>query len=673
MTASVALLILDACISLTCLYTSCWLYSRTIQRLPLPSPNPHPHPHPRAYILTNKVTHARLLPAHSKHAFTYPTLSLLLSLDALESGSLDLPVRLGWGWTLLYLFRFGTIWGTVIGLRGDGYLGGGSDDGGTYHAEKGNVEKTSLVSIRRKLDRVLLDRAEVKTPSEIRDVWMMSMPSICTFEGINPLTVYFCYRPSGEVGIVILEVHNTFGEGHVYVMKVGKDENPAPPRGYLSSPSPILTNSPPHRYDHQWTFPRRFFVSPFNDRSGFYTVSIKLPSHPPFHLPSSSSSLNHYNPPKPQIRIHWHMQSPSSSSATTSFISLSIPTSPNSDRHIIGPLKFLAHLSPQISTPLTTPHLLTALSRLPLALFLTLPRILYEASVVHYRKGLRVVGRPEATPAQVYGARKHGAVAESNPPSPAGGADRDHPGGIIYQNPTLLERYARHRMRAFLEQRCIETGVRVVLVPGDPWAEVLTFGPGCSPTTPKATTAAELSLTEARQLTSNETLIISYTSPRIFTLFLTSPSAFLFFRAGCTSKTDGERPLFAVASEGAFMHVFEPELCVCATGVESDEEWRGRNGSGWLERTTQWMRRMPLPRSSLLESHHPTHVHVHPLHAFPSSLRTRLLDLLIISTLLLRDWVEERVFDALGVRFVEGTEPWGRYVWGRAFAVDVRL
>ncbi|KIK98276.1 hypothetical protein PAXRUDRAFT_31278 [Paxillus rubicundulus Ve08.2h10] len=586
------------------------------------------NPHPRAYILANKVTHARLLPAHSKHAFTYPTLSVLLSLDALESGSLDLPICLAWGPPLGYFFRFGTIWGTLVGLRGDGYLGRGSDNesacrGG--YKEKVTVEKAYSVSIRRKLDRILLESATIKASSEIRDAWMMTMPSICAFEGINPLTVYFCYRPSGETGIVILEVHNTFGEGHVYTMEVGKDEDLVPPRGY----------------DHQWTFPRRFFVSPFNDRSGFYTVSVKLPSHPPFHMPSSFCE-----PPKPQVRVHLHMPSSSSpQSSTSSTTSLSIPTSSNLDRRAIGPLKFIAHLTPKISTPLTTAHLLAALSRLPFALLLTLPRILYEASMAHYRRGLRVVGRPEAMAAWLHIPRKHGTIE-----------NREHPGGIIYQKSTMLERYARNRMRAFLERRCVETGVKIVLVPGDPWEEVLTFEPANSKT-------AQPQLAKPDQQTSNETLTISYTSPRIFTLFLTAPSLFLFFLAGCMAKTDGERPLFEAHSEGEFMCVFE---------AESDEKRRDRNGQGWAERMTQQIRRMPLPQSLLVDSTDPHH-RTHPLHVLPSSILMRLVDLLAVSILLLQDWVGEKAFDALGVRFVEGTEPWERYVWKRAAAVYDRM
>jgi DUF1365 family protein len=34
----------------------------------------------------------------------------------------------------------------------------------------------------------------------------------------NPLSVFYCHRPSGELAAAVLEVNNTFGERHVYVV-----------------------------------------------------------------------------------------------------------------------------------------------------------------------------------------------------------------------------------------------------------------------------------------------------------------------------------------------------------------------------------------------------------------------------------------------------------------------
>ena len=64
------------------------------------------------------------------------------------------------------------------------------------------------------------------------------MPAFLGKEGINPLSVWFCYdkqddRATGERKLwsVILEVHNTFGERHVYVLEVGKGEDEKVPIG----------------------------------------------------------------------------------------------------------------------------------------------------------------------------------------------------------------------------------------------------------------------------------------------------------------------------------------------------------------------------------------------------------------------------------------------------------
>ncbi len=66
---------------------------------------------PHGYLLHNEVTHARLLPVDSAHAFTYPTIAFLVSLDELERRQLDL----GRGW----VFGYGGRWGEAYGVAGN--------------------------------------------------------------------------------------------------------------------------------------------------------------------------------------------------------------------------------------------------------------------------------------------------------------------------------------------------------------------------------------------------------------------------------------------------------------------------------------------------------------------------------------------------------------------------
>ncbi|KAJ7353291.1 hypothetical protein DFH08DRAFT_774239, partial [Mycena albidolilacea] len=383
--------------------------------------------YPRGYILENQVTHARFFP--TGHAFTYPTVSLLVSLNALESHGLDL----GCGW----IFGYGGRWARLVGLRPAPYL---TENGG---------------SIRQRLEKVLVDRG---FGGELEDAWMMTMPSLLGFEGINPLTVYFCYRPGGQFFLAVLEVHNTFGESHVYCLEIDKGEDKLPARGF----------------DHQWTIPRAFHVSPFNDRRGFYTISINNPTHPPTGVCYPETSV----PPRPSIRVHLHTQSDDP-----------VP--------VPGPLKLSALLRSTSATPLTSRSLILTLSRAPFDLFLSFARIVYHAWILHYKKRLDVFIRPEPVPAT---------WAAPNPNS-----DSLLPveGGVRWLDEGPLEAYARRQVETFLRRRVDETGVPVSLVPGNPSLATRTFSPSSS-ANPNANTDAGLT--------------ISYLSPRLYTILLLAPS-----------------------------------------------------------------------------------------------------------------------------------------------------
>lgn len=127
--------------------------------------------HLAAFIIENHVSHARLLPKRAKHSFAYPILQFLVSLDALESGRLDLARGRLFGYG-------GTRFPRVTGLRPSAYLQASGCEG---------------YSIKEKL-RKLLDESAENDNNILRDAWMLTMSSFVGFEGINPLTVYFCYR-----------------------------------------------------------------------------------------------------------------------------------------------------------------------------------------------------------------------------------------------------------------------------------------------------------------------------------------------------------------------------------------------------------------------------------------------------------------------------------------------
>ncbi|KAI5119353.1 hypothetical protein M0805_004030, partial [Coniferiporia weirii] len=362
------------------------------------------------FILHNNVSHTRFLPASSAHAFTYPTLALLLPLKALETHALDL----GNGWLFGYRDKPTiTPWAQVTGVRPEAYL---------------LDQDTVGQSVREKLEKVL-ERFELDAHT-LEDAWMLTMPRYLGIEGINPLTVFYCYKKGSDaLWAVVLEVHNTFGERHVYVLPTG---------------SPHEDKEVPAGFDHAWTFPRQFHVSPFNDRSGYYTCSVIAPPFPPSSAtpPSLPQSLS----PLPAVRIQLYTAHG--------------PDSPTPQ------LKLTATLRPTSSAPLTSYGLLAALAHQPLTLLLTFPRIAYEAARLHYRRRLDVYARPEpravAPALEDLFSEKRNAVQRGADDALGVG------GGVGWQSEGALDRYARRLTERFFDQRARELGLRITLVSTDP-------------------------------------------------------------------------------------------------------------------------------------------------------------------------------------------------------------
>lgn len=253
----------------------------------------------------------------------------------------------------------------------------------------------------------------------------------------------------------------------------------------------------PSRYDHQWTFLREFHVSPFNDRSGYYTVSIKSPTHAPTQ--SAEQSLS---PPRPAIRIH--LRAPSSSDSTTP-----------------GDLKLTALLRPTVARPLAASSLFVVILRTPFALLLSFPRILAEAWKLHYRKRLDVHIRPEPLPA-VRNWATEGDVSASG---------LRLAGGVKWLSEGLLEKYARRCLESFLGRQVNETGITVRLIAANPAFEPKVFAPS--------------SHSGASHLT------VWYLSPRFFTIMFLCPSAAHALLLG--SDSEG---IFHTSSRELFISTF---------------------------------------------------------------------------------------------------------------------
>lgn len=84
---------------------------------------------------------------------------------------------------------------------------------------------------------------------------LLAMPRVLGY-GFNPISLYYCDDTAGRPLATIVEVHNTFGEHHVYVLDDRRTIDDTPRQ---------------HRKD------KRFHVSPFFDRSGYYRFHVLAP------------------------------------------------------------------------------------------------------------------------------------------------------------------------------------------------------------------------------------------------------------------------------------------------------------------------------------------------------------------------------------------------------------
>ncbi|KAH9974567.1 hypothetical protein BGW80DRAFT_1251331 [Lactifluus volemus] len=171
-----------------------------------------------------------------------------------------------------------------------------------------------------------------------------------------------------------------------------------------------------------------------------------------------------------------------------------------------------------------------AKARGPVILFLTLPRISRQAAVLHYRHRLDVYKRPEPKPVRW-------SASSSHSPALAKG------GGIGWQQPTILERTARHFVNAFLARRAHALGVCIRLRPSNSSTHVQHFDAG--------TDGADGKFSE---------LVISYLSPRFFTLLVLSgdgPTALRWSGSDGPSYATGDVREFLASDEALFREVFD--------------------------------------------------------------------------------------------------------------------
>lgn len=150
------------------------------------------------HIYHATTQHARFLPTPAKHVFSYPVLFFGFDLDSLERNQLDLG-----RW-----FAFRPARWCLTSIDPEVYFEPSKEDKrGIRSKLDGHLEARGIGQDRRK------------------SVYTVTMPSLAGWTEINPLTVHFTYSEERRLEVVVLEVSNTFGEKHLYVLEVGKNED----------------------------------------------------------------------------------------------------------------------------------------------------------------------------------------------------------------------------------------------------------------------------------------------------------------------------------------------------------------------------------------------------------------------------------------------------------------
>jgi uncharacterized protein len=161
-----------------------------------------------------QVRHTRLLPEH--HAFAYATYFLMLPMRALRAGSSGLLAHNRSG--LLSFF--------------DRDHGDGREDALAW------------------LDELLLREG---VEDALGEVWLHTYPRVLGYT-FKPVSFWYCHAADGRLRTIVVEVNNTFGERHCYL---------------LDSP----------RYGHELTASKVFHVSPFCSVEGNYRFRFMRSEH----------------------------------------------------------------------------------------------------------------------------------------------------------------------------------------------------------------------------------------------------------------------------------------------------------------------------------------------------------------------------------------------------------
>ncbi|HMO18080.1 MAG TPA: DUF1365 family protein [Oligoflexia bacterium] len=252
-------------------------------------------------LFFGEVFHQRNTP--KVHSFTYPLFTLRISIDELPDLS-----RKGFG---------------VFSYNGFGIFSVFDRD--YLCSEEG--------TIRKRLEKILINQGINEVPDQID---LVTNPRFLGYV-FNPVSFFLCYRQNMDLYAVVAEVHNTFGEKHLYLLPESDFER-------------VKVNGT-SRLKVKGNLKKVFHVSPFFDREGFYRFVIE-------------SDVN--------------------------LMDLRVSLVKDGDTVFTSRL----HGTKQVSW--SNIALLKAFARYPGSILLTMTRIIYQAYLLKFRRGLKVFSKPIA-------------------------------------------------------------------------------------------------------------------------------------------------------------------------------------------------------------------------------------------------------------------------------------
>ncbi|KAA8909976.1 hypothetical protein FN846DRAFT_775762 [Sphaerosporella brunnea] len=97
-------------------------------------------------------------------------------------------------------------------------------------------------------------------PDDYPHAYLVTTPAFLGYS-FNPVSYYYLYNAAQELKLVVLEVLNTFGEKHIYLLRSDDPRNLKPRKGY----------------EFAGTMEKVFHISSFNHRSGSYVIQVRDP------------------------------------------------------------------------------------------------------------------------------------------------------------------------------------------------------------------------------------------------------------------------------------------------------------------------------------------------------------------------------------------------------------